>query len=264
MKNIETFARRPLSRAAAMAGLALFLLPAALFCGVERPRAETGEAQESGARPLLAAVRGISPVACELAAQSLGNGWGMAADAEDAPALVRRDEPTGRVLGWLWNQSTSASADDLAALRDGLGDPDPCVRRVSARMLGRRRFEGSVDALLAALRSGEPLRRDAAVLGLGYAGDPRSVAPLTALLGDGDAEVRGGVVWALGHTRSREAAASIARLTGDREPRVRRAVARALGRLEDASSVPALTRMLASDPDAGVRRAAAWALGKFD
>jgi hypothetical protein len=263
MNTIESFVRRPLPRAAAMAGLALVLVPAALFCGVERPRAETTEAQESGARPLLAAVRGISPVACELVSQSVGNGWGMGGgDAEDAPSLVQRDEATGRVLAWLGAQT--ASADDAAALRDGLGDPDACVRRVSARLLGRRRFEGGTDALLTALRSGEPLRRDAAVLGLGYAGDPRSVAPLAALLGDGDAEVRGGAVWALGHTRSREAATSIARLTGDREPRVRRAVARALGRLEDASSVPALTRLLASDPDPGVRRAAAWALGKFD
>jgi HEAT repeat protein len=263
MNKIESFVRRPLPRAAAMAGLALVLVPAALFCGVERPRAETTETQESGARPLLAAVRGISPVACELAAQSLGNGWAMAGgDAEDAPSLARRDESTERTLAWLGAQS--ASADDVAALRDGLGDPDACVRRVSARMLGRRRVEGGVDVLLTALRSGEPLRRDAAVLGLGYAGDPRTVAPLTALLGDGDAEVRGGAVWALGHTRSREASASVARLTGDREPRVRRAVARALGRLEDASSVPALTRLLASDPDPGVRRAAAWALGRFD
>ncbi|HEX8360116.1 MAG TPA: HEAT repeat domain-containing protein [Longimicrobium sp.] len=259
MKNITTIARRPLPRAAAMAGLALVTLPAVLVCGVQ---GQGEAAQEGQARAFLAAVRGIQPVACELVVQSAGNHWGMGGMWDDAPMAARQTEDTRRVLAWAGGGTVTS--DDLAVLTGGLGDADACVRRVSARILGRRRVAGGVDALLAALRSGETARRDAAIVGLGYAGDARAVAPLTALLSSGDAEVRGGAVWALGHTESREAGAAVARLAGDREARVRQAVARALGRLEDTSSVPTLTRLLSSDSDAEVRRAAAWALGRMD
>ena len=269
MNQIERFARRHPLGAAAMAGLALVLLPATLLPRVrgagEDPRqVATAPSQQGGeVRALIAAVRGISPIACEMVMQSAGNGWGWGmVDAEDAPALGRAGDETRRVLAWLAERQATES--DAATLKEGLGDPDACVRRVSARLLARDRMPGGVDALLEALRSGDPARRDAALLGLGYAGDARAVGPLTQLLGDADPEVRGGAVWALGHTESREAIAPVSRLASDREPRVRRAAAHALGRLEDASAVPVLANLLATDPDATVRRAAAWALGKIE
>lgn len=268
MNQIERFARRHPLGAAAMAGLALVLLPATLLPrgggGDPRQAAPVEVRQQGGeAQTLLAAVRGVQPIACELAVQSVGNGWGWGAgDADDAPALGRSGEETRRVLAWLAERQ--ATAEEAATLKEGLGDPDACVRRMSARMLARDHMPGGVDALLEALRSGDPARRDAALLGLGYAGDARAVGPLTALLGDADPEVRGGAAWALGHTESHEAVGPISRLTSDREARVRRAAAHALGRLEDASAVPALTQLLSSDPDASVRRAAAWALGKIE
>ncbi len=246
-----------LKKRRARAGVALLALPAALFCTVDGSKAA---AQEGEARALLAAVRGASPVACELAVRSVGNGWG-GGDADDTPALARGGEDARRVLAWTARAPTAA---DVAVLRGGLSDPDACVRRVSARMLGRARNAGGVDALLDALRSGQPAQRDAALVGLAHAGDARAVAPLSALLGDGDAGVREAAVWALGHVENRSAAPAITRLTADREPRVRGAAARALGRLEDASAIQTLSRLLASDPDAGVRRAAAWALGKIE
>jgi hypothetical protein len=270
MTRIESFARRHPAGAAAMAGLALLLLPATLLSR-GRPRDEASTPPSTLAAPrsqggeaaaLLAAVRGIHPVACELAVQSAGNGWGWGGDAEDAPAIARGSEDARGVMTWLGERTPSA--DDVATLAAGLGDADVCVRRMAARLLARDRTAGGVDALLAALRSGDAAKRDAAVLGLGHAGDARAVGPLSALLGDADPEVRGGAAWALGHTESHEAATAVGRLADDREPRVRRAVARALGRLEDASSIPALARMLSSDPDPGVRRAAAWALGKIE
>jgi HEAT repeat protein len=257
--NRGNFTRRPFSGAAAGAGLALLALPAALFCAVDGSRAEAA-GQEGEARALLAAVRGVGPVACELVVRSAGNGWG-GGEGDDAPALARGGEDARRVLAWMGEE---VSAADVAVLRAGLGDADACVRRVSARMLGRARRTGGVEALLDALRSGQPAQRDAAIVGLAHAGDERAVAPLSALLGDADPEVRGAAVWALGHTRGREASAAAARLTADREPRVRRAAAHALGRLDDSSSIPTLSRLLASDPDAGVRRAAAWALGRIE
>lgn len=269
MNRIESFTRRHPRRVAVTVGLALLLVPATLLSRTQRPgdgapvgAVPAARASQGGeARALLAAVRGIHPAVCELAVQSAGNdrGWGIG-DAEDAPALARGGDDARRVLAWLGGRPTTG---DIAALREGLGDPDACVRRISARLLARDGVAGGVDVLLAALRSGESARREAAILGLGYAGDPRAVAPLAALVGDADPEVRGGAVWALGHTEAPEAVAPVASLTGDREPRVRRAAARALGRLEAESAVPALAQLLATDPDPGVRRAAAWALGKM-
>jgi hypothetical protein len=234
MNRIERFARRHPAGTAAMAGLALLLLPATLLPRAHRagegeptPVLATADAPQGGeARAVLSAVRGISPVACELAVQAAGNGWGWGqGDAEDAPALGRASEETRRVLTWLGERG--GTADDVATLREGLGDPDACVRRMAARILARDHLPGGVDALLEALRSGDAGRRDAAVLGLGYAGDARAVTPLIALLGDADPEVRGGAAWALGHTESHEAAVAVARLTRDGEARVGRAAARA-------------------------------------
>jgi HEAT repeat protein len=183
-------------------------------------------------------------------------------DEEDAPRLVRDDGDGRAALAWLAERDITPA--DVAVLRDGLGDPDACVRRVSARLLGRGHVTGGVEALLDALRSGEPVRRDAALLGLGYAGDKRATGPLVALLGDPDAEVRGGAAWALGHVEDRQATSPLMRLADDREARVRRAAARALGRLEDPAAIPTLTQLLSRDTDATVRRAAAWALGKIE
>lgn len=266
MTRIERFMRRHPAGTAAMTGVALLVLPATVLsrghAAAAAPPVAATAPPPGEAGPLLAAVRGVSPTACELAVGSVGNGWEwMTGDTEDAPSLASGGEEARRILTWL--SERSATAEDVAALRDGLGDPDPCVRRISARVLARDKTVGGLDALLEAVRSGEPNRREAALLGLGYAGDERSVAPLRALLDDADPEVRGGAAWALGHTGSKEAAAAVSRLTSDREPRVRRAAARALGRIGDGTTVPALAQLLASDPDATVRRAAAWALGKM-
>ena len=274
MNRLERFARRHPAGTAAMAGLALLALPATLLPRPARhaggdgeglaPAAVAAAAQDGeGARALLAAVRGANPVLCELATAAVGNGWPWGSgDDDDAPSLARRTGESRAALDWVGRRVDNAG--DVAVLRGGLADPDACVRRVSARLLGRGRTQAGVDALLEALRSGDPARREAAILGLGYTESERAVGPLTALLDDGDPEVRGGAAWALGHVGRREATPALARLVRDREPRVRRAAARALGRLEDAAAVPALAQLLASDSDPTVRRAAAWALGKID
>ncbi|HET7228720.1 MAG TPA: HEAT repeat domain-containing protein [Longimicrobium sp.] len=272
MTRIERFARRHPAGVAAMAGLALLALPATLLSrGSRTPVPEPGPvsaslsaaapAQEGSARAVLAAARGTAPVMCALAVQSAGNGWGMG-DDEDAPVLARAGDEVRRALEWMG--SRQASAADVAALRDGLGDPDTCVRRMSARLLGRNHVPGGADVLIEALRSGDATRRDAAILGAGYTDDARAVAPLVALLANSDADVRVAAAWALGGIENREATSPLMRLTGDGEPRVRRAAARALGRIEDSAAIPTLAQLLVRDTDPSVRRAAAWALGKIE
>ncbi|HSU12774.1 HEAT repeat domain-containing protein [Longimicrobium sp.] len=275
MTRIERFARRHPAGTAAMAGLALLALPATLLPRPVRHPAGDGDrvraaasvsaaAQDgSGARALVTAVRGANPVLCDLVSASVGNGWGWGSgDDEDAPSLARRGEPSHAALDWLSRDVSSPA--EVAVLREGLADADACVRRVSARLLGRGRTQAGTDALLDALRSGDATRRDAAIFGIAFTDDARAVAPLVSMLDDGDAEVRGGAAWALGHLEKKEATPALARVLRDREARVRRAAARALGRLEDPAAVPALAQLLGGDPDPTVRRAAAWALGKIE
>ncbi|HEU4562635.1 MAG TPA: HEAT repeat domain-containing protein [Longimicrobium sp.] len=271
MTKIERIARRHPAGTAAMAGLALLALPATLLsrgpepspAGTVAASIQAPAAQEGDLRALLAAARGTSPAMCVLAVQSVGNGWGWGwGDDEDAPALARAGDDARRALAWL--ASRQATAADAAVLREGLGDPDLCVRRFSARLLARREVPGGTDVLLEALRSGDATRRDAAVLGIGWSGDKRAVGPLSGMLDDRDPEVRAAAAWALGHVEAREATSALVRVTGDGEPRVRRAAARALGRIEDSAAIPTLAQLLARDTDPGVRRAAAWALGKIE
>lgn len=271
MTQIERFARRHPAGTAAMAGLALLVLPATLLSRNARPPGmgatvasrTVAAAQTGDALQVLAAARGTSSTMCALAVQALGNGWGWGmGDDEDAPALARAGEDVRTNLAWV--NGREATTADVAALRDGLGDPDACVRRVSARLLAREQVPGGADVLLEALRGSDPARREAAILGIGFSEDKRAVGPLVDLLRDSDAEVRAGAAWALGHVESRDATQPLMRLADDREPAVRRSAARALGRIEDETAIPTLATLLSRDPDAGVRRAAAWALGKIE
>ncbi|HEU4455006.1 MAG TPA: HEAT repeat domain-containing protein [Longimicrobium sp.] len=267
MNRIERFARRHPLGAAALAGLALLAGPATLLSrsgGRPEPRIEPsfGTVQEGSARELLAAVRGANPVLCELATRSLGNHWGLGSgDAEDVPAGVQASEEARRVLEWVNGKIAPA---EVAPLGQALSDPDACVRRTAARLLGRIRTPEAGDVLIAALRDNAPGPREAALLGIAHSEDRRAVGPLVDLLGDGDTEVRSGAAWALGHVGSRDAVQPLLRAIRDEEPRVRRSVARALGRLEDAEAIPALAQLLSADGDPTVRRAAAWALGKIE
>ena len=124
--------------------------------------------------------------------------------------------------------------------RDAERQARDAVRRAHARSMGHGRHGGertpadpkTVDALIAALKDGDPGVRQAAAESLGRIGDPRAVDPLNGLLNDANVEVR-------------------------------RAAIEALGNLEDARAIPGLTRA-AADPNPTVRREAAEALLSFD
>jgi len=178
----------------------------------------------SQAEGFLAAVRGTTPLACELIVRSVGLGWGWGSwnnvpdserslDEQVRWATQRRDDPS-----------------IVPTLRAGLDDPDACVRRASARLLGSTRHADAVEALLDALDSSNATTRQLAAVGLGYADDSDTVDRLLRVLRDDNASVRAAAVWAL-------------------------------GRIEDRRALEPLTRLLRDDTDASVRRAAALALG---
>jgi hypothetical protein len=178
---------------------------------------------------LLAAVRGAGPVLCELAARSVEERFGWEGPHEVAP--LRRDAQLRDVLRLASRRITDGRAVSL--LRSAIADPDPCVRRVAAPLLGRAQHRDALPALLGALASPDSAVRAAAAAGLGYRRDRAASEALIAALRDPAASVRATGAWAL-------------------------------GRAEDRTAVTHLTRLLEGDRDPAVRVAAAWALGKMN
>jgi hypothetical protein len=178
----------------------------------------------SQADSFLAAVRGTTPLACEMIVRSVGLGWGWGSWS----SVPDSEKSLADQVRWATQRREDPSI--VPTLRTGLDDPDACVRRASARLLGSTRHPDAIEALLDALGSSDVMTRQLAAVGLGYADDRETVEPLLRLLRDDSASVRAAAAWAL-------------------------------GRIEDRRAVEPLTRLLSGDSDAGVRRAAAVALG---
>jgi hypothetical protein len=210
---------------------------------------------------LIAAVRNGNPVLCELAARgaSWGGNWQHVGPASPLRArnaqmieLVRfaASSPTGREV--------------IAPLRAALGDPDPCVRRFVAPLLGRTQHDAAVETLVAALRDENAVTREAAAVGLRFAEKPATIDALTRALEDREASVRAAAAWALGEIEDSRAIPALERTLKDAESVVRINAAWALGEIEDPAAIPALTALLRDDRDPEVRRMAAWALGNIE
>jgi hypothetical protein len=207
---------------------ATVLAAAAATLGVE-PSTETvpaqpGESDAIRADQILDAVRGTSPVACEMIVRTLGFGWGWGRMHYE-PDAMREHRELAR-----WASGALDDPSAVAPLRAALDDPDACVQRVAARLLGRTDHPRAVASLLDALASPNARTRQLAAVGLGYAEAPESVDPLLRALRDDMPSVRAAAAWALGEVEDRRAIPQLARLlTDDTEPGVRRAAALALG-----------------------------------
>lgn len=151
------------------------------------------------------------------------------------PALQSFHHPSPGEQAALALASISRPAiDDLVIALD---DRAPAVRRNAAWAIGEA-------------RGGFLVNRHAAL------------APLIRLLGDGDATVRRAAAWGLSELKSTDAVEPLIVALGDRDPAVRGTAAFALGEIQDGRAEAALDRILATDPDAEVRKAADWALSE--
>jgi HEAT repeat protein/protein-S-isoprenylcysteine O-methyltransferase Ste14 len=152
----------------------------------------------------------------------------------------------------------------LGSLLDLLGDPDPELRQIAARGLGRIGSERAVDPLLDSLADDDENVRHWSISALGEIGDPRAVETLLALL-DGDAPPhRGAAADALGRIGSAAAVEPLIAVLDDPRPWVRAAVVEALGRLGSARVVAPLASLLADEgEDVHVRRAVATAFARI-
>lgn len=114
---------------------------------------------------VLGAFRGISPLACSLAANALENRWGQNHLGGADAALLDSAQSVART----WATSNDVIDDALPVLRRSLSDPDPCARRIAAELLARVGNVGLASALRSELASAGAETREAAVLALGYA-----------------------------------------------------------------------------------------------
>ncbi len=172
---------------------------------------------------LFAHMRGTNRFACELAMVPLDrsnwfgglDGLSMGPFVDDSSRAFVPHELDDAALEPLWT-----------ALRD----PDGCVRRTAASLLGRTRVPRASERLRGALGDSDAELRALAAFALGLAEDPAAGTRLVALLRDSAPTVRATAAWALGELEYREAINQLAELlVRDPIPAVRRAAARALG-----------------------------------
>ena len=227
------------------------------------PRAASPAARDDAENvaALIAAVRNANPVLCELASRgAMWNGnWQYV-----GPATPLRGRNAGSMDLVRFAASSPKGREVIAPLRAALGDPDPCVRRFVAPLLGRTQHNAAVETLVTALRDENPITREAAAVGLRFAENPSTIDPLTRALEDQESSVRAAAAWALGEIEDSRAIPALERTLKDADPLVRINAAWALGEIEDPAAIPALTALLRDDRDPEVRRMAAWALGNIE
>src|SRR2546428_399849 len=195
-----------------------------------------GPAPEQVLPRLLAVLRDPNPEQRRAAAQALGK----IARKEAVPALVEalRDPDAGvrRNAAWALGMiGEAAMGPDRSPLASLLFDPDPGVREAAAMAIG---LTGDTQAGLELLleRMSEP-------------GTPSDSKRLAAA--------------ALGGMEARTAVPVLTKLLADRDARVRRWAVAALGEIADQQTVAPLSKVLARDPDPGVRGEAGFRLGRF-
>jgi hypothetical protein len=222
-----------------------------------RPSQQTPAQDSAHVQALLSKVRGSDATICQLIGRALDNRWGNFSGFMMDPLTFGDDE----LLEWL--NTSAVGRHLLPVLRRSLADADDCVRRTSARLLGRSRVTDLAEDLSAELTSSNAATREAALLALGYFDRPSGLDAARRALRDADMTVRIAAAWTLGMIESRDAIGALTEAARDNDVRMRRTVAWALGTIESPTSVPALSTML-GDVDVSVRIQAALALGQIE
>nr|WP_300148620.1 HEAT repeat domain-containing protein [Propionicimonas sp.] len=187
-----------------------------------------------------------------------------AGTAELFTALSTEPDPAVQeVLVWALAQQPDGAAAALAHLED----PDPDLRRLMARLLGKLREPDAVPGLMRLLDDPEPRVATSAVRALGQIGHPAAAGPLVAML-DSTTIRPIDLVDAIAGLGS-AAVAPLTEALASPSSATRAAAAEALGRLGGGLSTQhrvessALLEPLLIDPDAEVRLAALLALGEL-
>jgi HEAT repeat protein len=145
-------------------------------------------------------------------------------------------------------------------LIEALRTREPVARSNAVWALGIIKDPRTIEPVIAATKDGDPRVREHAAWGLGLKQDARVVEPLIAALADQHSQVREKAGWALGLTGDHRAVEPLINALQDAEPGVREQVAWSLGLKGDRRAVEPLVNALRSESPA-VREKAAWALG---
>lgn len=208
---------------------------------------------------LLTRVRGVDPTVCHLIGRALGNRWG---NWYGTVIIDPRNTGTDdRLLAWL--DGGEIQPPLVPPLRRALSDGDVCVRHTASQLLGRARVADLSAELRSELGSTNAGTREAALTALGHFDKASGLDAAGSALHDPDANVRAAAAWVLGMIERGEGVAVLSELARDPAVQVRRTVAWALGAIENRSALPTLITML-SDAEPSVRIQAAHALGSIE
>ena len=163
-----------------------------------------------------------------------------------------------------WALGEIASPQSVQALERALSDESAQVAAFAARALGELGGEAVVESLGRATSHADGAVRAAAIWALGEIGSETAIGALATALTDEDEQARVQAAWALGEIGSASSADALIRALDDESAEVRKQVAHALGEIGADNAADALIRMLREDPEAEVRKAAAWALSEMD
>ncbi|MHC4200330.1 MAG: HEAT repeat domain-containing protein, partial [Planctomycetota bacterium] len=162
------------------------------------------------------------------AAARLGNDSRLAGIGSE---LMSGSEPARNMAARLLSRVKGERAASMLLV--GLDAPQPGVRAISARGLGRKGLESPevVRALSARARDPDPLVRRAAAAALGVIATPSSVREIAGFVRDADFGVRLAAFGAIAKAGLAEGAAAAARGLGDPRIEARASAVRALGRV---------------------------------
>lgn len=159
----------------------------------------------------------------------------------------------------LYGQTTNPAA--LRREVRGLDDPNACVRRAAAKLLGRS-GPGGYNAIRESMRSGAERVREAAALAAGQNDESTALADdLIRATRDQSVNVVAVATWALSEFEKPEYLNRLAELTRSPDVRVRRAAVHGVGHIENPARVVPVLLPFLGDADAGVRYYAAGGLG---
>lgn len=173
---------------------------------------------------LLNAVRGASPLFCEVVTRNVDGRWWSGSSN-----LIGFDSASAELLHWV--RTEHRDPQFVPRLAVAMRDPDACVRRVAGSFLGHVEHPSAVTALVTALGDANAHTRAVAAIGLGIGEHEAALQPLILRLKDPAPEVRRSAAWALGAIENKAAMEALIELLGDGDARVRQAAAWAIGQV---------------------------------
>ena len=174
--------------------------------------------------------------------------------------VIQHDRSAQARLNAVWALTRIDQGTARAGVRAALADKDFEVRQAALNSISLWRDAGAVPQLLLALRSGSLMNQRVAAEALGRIGDPQQVIKLlTAAAQPSDRGRDHAITYALLELQS--APATVAGLQ-DRSPAVQRATLFVLDQLPDTKLDPQYVAKLLASPDAGLKDAAAWVVGR--